>query len=237
LLTAFYNVVFIVVSSISFMSNNPLPKFEPFVNVSSQFLIAFPIICFAYQCHIHVIPIYSELKNPSKLKMNLIIVSSMAICFLFYCSVGIFGYLNFGIYVKGNVILNFGLEVFPSIARVCISITAVFSYPIHSLTSRLAIESLFFKERMSIGMYVFITLSYVAITTVLSIYMPGIVSIFGLMGSIGACTLMFLFPAMLLFTRKSIIKKIFASILFIFGFVLGITGTVFTVLDIFKIKI
>lgn len=56
-----------------------------------EFLSALPILCFAFQCHILVPPLYAELKNRSLLKMDFVFFCSLLICSILYIPVGFWG--------------------------------------------------------------------------------------------------------------------------------------------------
>jgi amino acid permease len=203
------------------------------VNPSWEFFVTLPLFCFAFQCHIHASPIYYELKNKSLKKMSFIIVTSMFICFMIYSLVGVFGYLTFGNKIKGNIMGYYDLkDVFVTIGLLCIGVTVVLSYPIHSLTARQAIESLIFPEGLHGIYYVIITLAIVFGSLGFALVIPGILQIFGLMGSIGSVSLMFIFPGLILWKLGDRwFWRILSVVLIIFGIAMGISGTAFTIME------
>ena len=54
---------------------------------------------FAFQCHASVLPIYAELKQPSKKKMQYISTISIGLVFIMYLLASLFGYLTFKVSV------------------------------------------------------------------------------------------------------------------------------------------
>nr|XP_013810991.1 PREDICTED: sodium-coupled neutral amino acid transporter 3-like [Apteryx mantelli mantelli] len=66
-----------------------------FFTVNSQTAYTIPIMAFAFVCHPEVLPIYTELKNPSKKKMQCISNISIMVMYLMYFLAALFGYLTF----------------------------------------------------------------------------------------------------------------------------------------------
>merc|ERR1712018_771567 len=56
---------------------------------------AIPTMVFAFQCHASVLPIYAELKQPSKQKMQYVSTISIGLVFIMYLLASLFGYLTF----------------------------------------------------------------------------------------------------------------------------------------------
>ena len=75
-------------------------------------------------------PTYYELKNPSLVKMLVIIFSSLFIALFFYTIIGIFGFLRFGIYTAPNILDSFeDSDVLALIARFLMGVCVILSYP------------------------------------------------------------------------------------------------------------
>ena len=68
---------------------------EPFNCDFTRFSLAMPLFYFSYICHPNVLEIYDELKNKNQQRMCKVMFSAMAVCFVSYSIVGIFGYLTF----------------------------------------------------------------------------------------------------------------------------------------------
>eukprot|EP00937_MAST-01D_sp_MAST-1D-sp2_P003544 g3544.t1 len=111
----------------------------------SGFFISVPLMCLALQCHIPCALIYTELKPElrSIRTMDRVIGAAYAICLLLYVPAGVFGYLTFGGATTSDVLLvkhgagpsgeDIGYAVsdkFAAVARVCITLTASFGFPI-----------------------------------------------------------------------------------------------------------
>ncbi|XP_065407477.1 sodium-coupled neutral amino acid transporter 3 isoform X3 [Chrysemys picta bellii] len=63
--------------------------------LNSQTAYTIPIMAFAFVCHPEVLPIYTELKDPSKKKMQGISNISIAVMYVMYFLAALFGYLTF----------------------------------------------------------------------------------------------------------------------------------------------
>lgn len=148
-LSSFYTCAFIVVQGVYFIvqNNGPSSSATIFFNPSFQVISAFPIITFAFQCHIMLIPIYAELENPTIWRMDIVIVGALLLCFLLEGTVAIFGYLTFGAATLGNILKNYNIKSIPAgVARLGMGFVAVFAYPMANFTARLTVKSLVFRN-------------------------------------------------------------------------------------------
>ncbi|KAK7916553.1 hypothetical protein WMY93_012314 [Mugilogobius chulae] len=63
--------------------------------INSQTAYTIPILAFAFVCHPEVLPIYTELRNPSKKKMQKVSNISIFVMYSMYFLAALFGYLTF----------------------------------------------------------------------------------------------------------------------------------------------
>ncbi|XP_036733961.2 sodium-coupled neutral amino acid transporter 3 isoform X3 [Manis pentadactyla] len=66
-----------------------------YFTLNTQTAYTVPIMAFAFVCHPEVLPIYTELKDPSKRKMQHIANLSIAVMYVMYFLAALFGYLTF----------------------------------------------------------------------------------------------------------------------------------------------
>ncbi|XP_030888252.1 sodium-coupled neutral amino acid transporter 3 isoform X2 [Leptonychotes weddellii] len=66
-----------------------------YFTLNSQTAYTIPIMAFAFVCHPEVLPIYTELKDPSKRKMQHISNLSISVMYVMYFLAALFGYLTF----------------------------------------------------------------------------------------------------------------------------------------------
>ena len=79
------------------------PKPEHFTDV----FLAIPSLCFGYQCHFSVIPIYSCMKTRTVKSFAIVASTAIAISVVFYTLTAIFGYLTFGGLVNEDILMSF----------------------------------------------------------------------------------------------------------------------------------
>lgn len=78
-----------------------------FTDIVGSAIKVIPIVCFAYQTHEVVIPIYANLGRRSLGNMSLATTLCMLILFVVYSSTGVLGYLTFGSSVRPDIMQNF----------------------------------------------------------------------------------------------------------------------------------
>ena len=66
-----------------------------------------PTICFCYQCHVSVIPIYSCMKNRTTKSFTIAVSVAIVICVTCYTIFAIFGYLTFGSKVNEDILMSY----------------------------------------------------------------------------------------------------------------------------------
>ena len=68
-----------------------------------RWLISFPIIAFAFQCHVSAVAIFREVESPTPFRQNIIIFMALGFCVFLYTICGFFGYVLFSA-PKGDLI-------------------------------------------------------------------------------------------------------------------------------------
>ncbi|XP_015584881.1 putative sodium-coupled neutral amino acid transporter 7 [Cephus cinctus] len=165
-----------------------------------QTLQIIPIICFAYQSHMTVIPTYACMKDRNLDKFTFCAVISMIICFLAYTIVGIIGYGTFGIgRVPSDILQGYtDKSIFLTIAIISIAIKNFTTYPIVLFCGRDALLSLFGRDTDNgLVTRVFVTLIWFTLSLIIAILVPDISSVINLLGSLSAAFI-FLFPGICL---------------------------------------
>jgi len=197
-----------------------------------------PVICFGYQCHVSVVPIYSCMRHRNLKHFSVASITAIAICVMAYTVAATFGYLTFGSQVSEDILSNYDAQK-PSvmIALVALGLKTFTTYPILLFCGREGLSSLikdsFVKEdsptkerirRSTIATVWFVT------TVIIAIAIPNIGAVIHVLGSLAAIFI-FVFPGVCLLqvtlmrdymtiTMVSKLKLILAFSFIILGFFL-----------------
>ena len=69
--------------------------------------LAVPTLCFGYQCHFSVIPIYSCMQSRTVKSFALVTTIAIIISVAFYTLTAVFGYLTFGSLVNEDILMSY----------------------------------------------------------------------------------------------------------------------------------
>ncbi|XP_050409346.2 sodium-coupled neutral amino acid transporter 7-like [Patella vulgata] len=175
--------------------------------------LVIPEICFAYQCHVSIIPIYSCMEKRNLKEFSKTVSVAMVLCVLFYTVTGILGYLQFGHRITSDIILSFDPDTTVVIAVVLIAVKTYTTYPILLFCGRAAFDSVWNTalrltpeviEQRERKMRISATLVWFTITVALAIFIPNIGVVIEFLGACSAL-LIFIFPGMCL--MKSMLDK------------------------------
>ncbi|NXH38892.1 AVT2 protein, partial [Dicaeum eximium] len=163
-----------------------------------------PTICFGFQCHEACVAIYSSMRNQSFSHWVTVSVLSMLICLLIYSlTAGLYGYLTFGGAVASDVLMSYpGNDPIVIVARLLFGVSIVTIYPIVVLLGRSVVKDLWATpkrgavavseghERRS---QVALTVTWMAATLGIALFVPDIGKVIELIGGISAFFI-FIFP-------------------------------------------
>ncbi|XP_030139008.4 sodium-coupled neutral amino acid transporter 3 isoform X1 [Taeniopygia guttata] len=171
-----------------------------FFTLNSQTAYTIPIMAFAFVCHPEVLPIYTELKDPSKKKMQCISNISIMVMYLMYFLAALFGYLTFYDRVESELLHTYNyvdpFDVLILCVRVAVLTAVTLTVPIVLFPVRRAIQQMLFQGK-DFSWIRHITIAVILLTFInlLVIFAPSILGIFGLIGATSAPCLIFIFPA------------------------------------------
>ncbi|GAB1597389.1 putative sodium-coupled neutral amino acid transporter 7 [Argonauta hians] len=204
-----------------------------------------PTICFSYQCHVSVIPIYSCLKKRTPWEFSKTIAVAIALCVITYTVMATCGYLTFGSKIKSDILLSYSNpDVSILIAVLLIGFKTYTSYPILHFCGRAGLESLWcyiFKLSAASAnenekkRRIIMTSCWFLTTLLLAVLIPNIGVVIAFLGTLAA-VFIFVFPGMCIFqlglqmNDKPVWKARLAigcGILFLFlgAFIFGVTFT------------
>jgi len=213
-----------------------------------------PDICFAYQCHVSIIPIYSCMENRNLKEFSKTISLAMVLCVLTYTVTAALGYLQFGDRITNDILLSFEPDAPVIIAVALIAMKTYTTYPILLFCGRAGFDCVWSRIwgltpeqylRNERKRRIIVTIVWFILTLLGSIFIPNIGVVIQVLGAFAAIFI-FIFPGMcLLKTMQNRIetgipqpRKIFAmkwfAIFFIIlgGFIFGLTLSQAVIKDI-----
>lgn len=173
------------------------PKYFVF---NSQTAYTVPILAFAFVCHPEVLPIYSELKDRSRKKMQTVSNLSILAMLVMYLLSALFGYLTFYDHVEAELLHTFTkvykFDTLLLMVRLAVLTAVTLTVPIVLFPIRSSVTTLCFAEKeFSWIRHFLIAAAILAFNNLLVIFVPTIRDIFGFIGSSAATMLIFILPA------------------------------------------
>uniref|UniRef100_A0A674A986 Solute carrier family 38 member 3a n=1 Tax=Salmo trutta TaxID=8032 RepID=A0A674A986_SALTR len=159
-----------------------------------------PILAFAFVCHPEVLPIYTELKNPTKQRMQHVSNISIVVMYTMYFLAALFGYLTFYGEVESELLHTYSrLDPYDTLilcVRLAVLTAVTLTVPIVLFPVRRAIQQLFFPNKTFYWpRHIAIAFTLLTLINMLVIFAPNILGIFGIIGATSAPCLIFIFPA------------------------------------------
>nr|XP_002713256.1 sodium-coupled neutral amino acid transporter 3 [Oryctolagus cuniculus] len=175
-----------------------------YFTLNSQTAYTIPIMAFAFVCHPEVLPIYTELKNPSKKKMQHISNLSISVMYVMYFLAALFGYLTFYDGVESELLHTYNKvnssDVLILCVRVAVLTAVTLTVPIVLFPVRRAIQQMLFQnQEFNWLRHILIATGLLTCINLLVIFAPNILGIFGVIGATSAPCLIFIFPAIFYF--------------------------------------
>ncbi|XP_059158754.1 sodium-coupled neutral amino acid transporter 7-like [Physella acuta] len=165
-----------------------------------------PNICFAYACHVTIIPIYSCMAKRNMRELSKTVTLAVIVCIIIYTTTATLGYLQFGDVITNDILLSFNPTAEVMVAVVLVAVKTYTTYPILCFCGKAAFETMW-------GMFwkmgaeeivnrektrrIITTLVWFALTLLLSIFIPNIGVIIQILGAVIAL-LIFVFPGLCL---------------------------------------
>ncbi|KAM3861436.1 sodium-coupled neutral amino acid transporter 3-like [Diretmus argenteus] len=206
--------------------------------VNSQTVYTIPILAFAFVCHPEVLPIYTELRDATKKRMQTVANISILAMFVMYLLTAMFAYLTFFAAVESELLHTYS-QVDPLdtlILCVRLAVLAVtLTGPVVLFPIRRAILQILFPDK---PFHICFAIVLLFIVNLLVIFMPSIRDIFGLIGATSAPSLIFILPGVFyirivpeeqepLMSRPKIQAACFAAL----GFILMVMSSSFIIMD------
>uniref|UniRef100_A0A3P9PJS3 Sodium-coupled neutral amino acid symporter 2 n=1 Tax=Poecilia reticulata TaxID=8081 RepID=A0A3P9PJS3_POERE len=157
------------------------PKYFVF---NSQTVYAVPILTFAFMCHPTILPMYEELKDRSRRKMQNVANVSFLAMFIMYLLAALFGYLTFNIHVGPELLHTYSRyykdDILLLVVRLAVLAAVTLTVPVVLFPIHTSVGHLLFPGKdFSWIRHIIITLILLAGTSILVIFVPSIRDIFG----------------------------------------------------------
>ncbi|XP_069785205.1 sodium-coupled neutral amino acid transporter 3-like isoform X2 [Narcine bancroftii] len=211
--------------------------------INPQTAYTIPILAFAFVCHPEVLPIYTELRSPSKVRMQNVANVSIAAMFVMYLMTAIFGYLTFYGMVESELLHTYNkvdpLDTLILCVRLAVLVAVTLTVPVVLFPIRRAIQQLLFPGKAFHWLrHIAIAICLLICVNLLVIFVPNIRDIFGIIGATTAPSLIFILPG-LFYIRivpndKEALKsktKIRALCFALVGFIFMIMSLSFIIVD------
>ncbi|XP_028303022.1 sodium-coupled neutral amino acid transporter 3-like isoform X1 [Gouania willdenowi] len=193
------------VSAVNVSTMDPGGEVDPacipkMANLNSQTAYTIPILAFAFVCHPEVLPIYTELRNPTQKKMQHVANISITVMYVMYFLAALFGYLTFYGEVEAELLHTYSrIDPYDTLilcVRVAVLTAVTLTVPIVLFPVRRAIQQMIFPNK-TFNWLRHIAIAFVLLTFInlLVIFAPNILGIFGVIGATSAPCLIFIFPA------------------------------------------
>ncbi|KAK5864071.1 hypothetical protein PBY51_001045 [Eleginops maclovinus] len=211
--------------------------------INSQTAYTIPILAFAFVCHPEVLPIYTELRDATKKRMQNVANISILAMFLMYLLTALFGYLTFFGSVESELLHTYSqvdaLDVLMLCVRLAVLVAVILTVPVVLFPIRRALLQILFPEKpFSWPVHIGIAFCLLFVVNLLVIFVPSIRDIFGLIGATSAPSLIFILPGIFyiriipeeqepLMSRPKIQAAVFAAL----GVVFMVMSLSFIIID------
>ncbi|XP_058047426.1 sodium-coupled neutral amino acid transporter 4 [Ahaetulla prasina] len=167
---------------------------------NSRTAYTIPILAFAFVCHPEVLPIYSELKNRSRKRMQNVANVSIMGMLIMYLLAALFGYLTFYGKVEDELLHTYRkvytFDTLLLMVRLAVLVAVTLTVPIVLFPIRTSLTTLLFPRRpFSWIRHFLIAIVILIFNNLLVIFVPTIKDIFGFIGASAATMLIFILPA------------------------------------------
>uniref|UniRef100_A0A8C5NA87 Sodium-coupled neutral amino acid transporter 3-like n=1 Tax=Gouania willdenowi TaxID=441366 RepID=A0A8C5NA87_GOUWI len=187
------------VSAVNVSTMDPGGEVDP-ACIPKMTAYTIPILAFAFVCHPEVLPIYTELRNPTQKKMQHVANISITVMYVMYFLAALFGYLTFYGEVEAELLHTYSrIDPYDTLilcVRVAVLTAVTLTVPIVLFPVRRAIQQMIFPNK-TFNWLRHIAIAFVLLTFInlLVIFAPNILGIFGVIGATSAPCLIFIFPA------------------------------------------
>uniref|UniRef100_A0A8C1RCA7 Sodium-coupled neutral amino acid symporter 2 n=1 Tax=Cyprinus carpio TaxID=7962 RepID=A0A8C1RCA7_CYPCA len=234
-------VFFLIVVSTEINCSCDLQEVPDPLERLSATVYAVPILTFAFVCHPAILPMYEELKDRSRRKMQNVANVSFLGMFVMYLLAALFGYLTFNEAVEPELLHTYSkvynFDVVLLIVRFAVLTAVTLTVPVVLFPIRTSVNHLLgASKEFSWPRHICITVALLVCVNILVIFVPTIRDIFGFIGASAAAMLIFILPSAfyIKLVRKESMKsvqKMGATLFLIVGFMVMIGSMALIIAD------
>ncbi|KAL8027922.1 hypothetical protein ABFX02_14G128500 [Erythranthe guttata] len=211
-----------------------MPAVEAFGTLST-FFYGLGVAVYSFEGIGMALPLETEMKDKSKfgkiLGLTMFFIASM------YAAFGAMGYFAFGENTRDIITANMGKGLLSTVVQLGLCINLFFTLP---LMMNPVYEV--FERRFSNGRYcLWMRWMLVLAVSLVALFVPNFADFLSLVGSSTCCVLGFVFPALfhyLTFKEEMSWRRASADIsIVVLGVILGVSGTWYSLIEIFSVKV
>ncbi|KAH6813258.1 Transmembrane amino acid transporter family protein [Perilla frutescens var. frutescens] len=211
-----------------------MPPVEAFGSLST-FFYGLGVAVYSFEGIGMALPLESEMKDKSK--FGRILVLTMIFIAAMYGSFGAMGYFAFGPDTKDIITANMGKGLLSTLVQLGLCINLFFTFPLMMNPVYEVFERRFWEGRYCIWMRWLLVLA----VCLVALFVPNFADFLSLVGSSTCCVLGFVLPALFHYlTFKDEMSRRRASLdlgVIVLGIFLGVSGTWFSLQEIFSVKV
>ncbi|XP_076859946.1 sodium-coupled neutral amino acid transporter 5 [Brachyhypopomus gauderio] len=193
-----HNVSNFTATNISTVSSHSDSHEAKLFTLTSEAIFAIPIMAFAFVCHPEVLPIYTELRKPTKKRMQKVANVSILAMFIMYLLTAVFGYLTFYDKVEDELLKNYDAnDKLMLCVRLAVLVAVTLTVPVVLFPIRRAVLQLCRPDKpFGWGPHIATAVCLLVFVNILVVFVPNIKDIFGFIGATTAPSLIFILPGM-----------------------------------------
>ncbi|KAJ0178461.1 hypothetical protein K1T71_006284 [Dendrolimus kikuchii] len=206
----------------------------------SGLLQCVPIFSMALFCQTQLFEIFESLPSLSLEKMNIVTKNAINICTGVYFTLGLFGYIAFSTHdISGNVLVSLSPTMASDVIKLGFVMSVAFSFPLIIFPCRASLYSFLYKKvhlshhdhiiNHSIPETTFrcITVAIIVVALFISLLIPNIELVLGLVGSTIGVLVCVVFPAacFINLTFKDTNERLLAKGIVVLGLIILVLGT------------
>ncbi|CAG4950750.1 unnamed protein product [Colias eurytheme] len=216
-------------------AHNKIEMWKP-----SGLLQCVPIFSMALFCQTQLFEIFESMPSLSLEKMNVVTKNAINICAAVYFTLGLFGYIAFGSQeISGNILMSLSPTMASDVIKLGFVMSVAFSFPLIIFPCRASLYSFLYRKvhpshhdhiiNHSIPESTFrcITVAIIAVSLFISLLLPNIELVLGLVGSTIGVLICVVFPTACFInvTFKNTNERVLAKFILVLGLIILVLGT------------